>query len=103
MEVGEFESMVDMNEDDGEADDLITALDYGESPAPEDKAPQPAAFCQLSIREQFAYVKPVMRAILDNTYEPVRERHKAFMNQRSRQSLRNQSGGIGDLSVPEFK
>lgn len=91
-----------MNEDDGEAEDPIMDLHRGESPTLEEQPPLPAAFCQLSIREQFAYVKPVMRAIMGNTYEPVRERHKAFMTQRSRQALRSQSHGIGDLSVPEF-
>lgn len=77
-------------------------VDREESPAPAEPPPSPNAFCELSIREQFAYVKPVMRAIIDDVYEPARQRHKDFMNQKSRQNLRTQAGGIGDLSAKEF-
>lgn len=77
-------------------------IDREESPLPAESPPPPNTFCGLTIREQFAYVKPVMRAIIDNAYAPVRQRHKDFMNRKSRQSLRTQSGGIGDFSAKEF-
>ncbi|KAI0261699.1 hypothetical protein BGY98DRAFT_1052779, partial [Russula aff. rugulosa BPL654] len=41
--------------------------------------PDPEDFCELPIREQFAYVKPIIRAILNEAYLPASERHQAFM------------------------
>lgn len=91
-----------MNEDDDEVEDTSMGFDREESPTPAERPPSPAAFRDLSIQAQFAYVKPVIRAIMNNTYEPASKRHKDFMNKKTRQGLRTQSGGIGDFSVPEF-
>ncbi|KAI0288218.1 hypothetical protein BC826DRAFT_1039916 [Russula brevipes] len=41
--------------------------------------PNPEEFRELSIRDQFVYVKPVIKAILNEAYSPARERHRAFM------------------------
>jgi hypothetical protein len=62
--------------------------------------PNPEEFCQMSIRKQFAYIKPVIKAILDETYLPARERHQAFMRGgSSRRRLRKAATGKGDLST----
>jgi hypothetical protein len=64
--------------------------------------PSPEEFCELSIREQFAYVKPVIKAILNETYFPVRDRHQAFMQGGpSRLRLRKSATGKGDLTTRE--
>jgi hypothetical protein len=64
--------------------------------------PSPGGFCELSIREQFAYVKPVIKAILNETYYPARDRHQAFMQGgSSRLRLRKAGTGKGDLTARE--
>ncbi|KAH9981398.1 hypothetical protein BGW80DRAFT_1454284 [Lactifluus volemus] len=64
--------------------------------------PSPGGFCGLSIREQFAYVKPVIKAILNETYYPARDRHQAFMQGgSSRLRLRKAGTGKGDLTARE--
>jgi hypothetical protein len=64
--------------------------------------PNPEGFCELSIREQFAYVKPVIKAILNETYCPARDRHQAFMQGgSSRLRLRKAATGKGDLTDRE--
>jgi hypothetical protein len=65
--------------------------------------PSPEGFCELSIREQFAYVKPVIKAILNETYPPARDRHQAFMQGgSSRLRLRKAATGKGDLTAREI-
>ena len=62
--------------------------------------PDPEDFCELPIREQFAYVKPIIRAILNEAYLPARERHQAFMQGGlSRLRLQKAATGKGDLTV----
>ena len=62
--------------------------------------PDPDEFCELPIREQFAYVKPIIRAILNETYLPARERHRAFMQGGlSRLRLQKAATGKGDLTL----
>lgn len=62
--------------------------------------PDPEDFCELPIREQFAYVRPIIRAILNETYLPARERHRAFMQGGlSRLRLQKAATGKGDLTL----
>ena len=62
--------------------------------------PDPEDFCALPIREQFAYVKPIIRAILNETYLPAMERHRAFMQGGlSRLRLRKAATGKGELTA----
>ena len=62
--------------------------------------PNPEDFCELPIRDQFAYVKPVIKAILNETYLPARVRHRAFMQGgASRLRLRKAATGKGDLTA----
>ncbi|KAH9079304.1 hypothetical protein EDB83DRAFT_2310990 [Lactarius deliciosus] len=64
--------------------------------------PNPDDFCELPIREQFAYIKPVIKAVLNETYLPARERHQAFMQGGpSRIRLLKTATGKGDLSARE--
>lgn len=62
--------------------------------------PNPEDFCELPIRDQFAYVKPVIKAVLNETYLPARERHRAFMQGGTpRLRLRKAATGKGDLTA----
>ncbi|KAI0005926.1 hypothetical protein BJV74DRAFT_6153 [Russula compacta] len=64
--------------------------------------PSPKSFCERSIRDQFAYIKPVIKAILHETYLPARERHQAFMQGGpSRLRLQKAATGKGDLTSRE--
>jgi hypothetical protein len=64
--------------------------------------PNPTEFCEMSIRDQFAYIKPVIKAILNEAYLPARERHQAFMQGgASRLRLRKAATGKGDLTTRE--
>lgn len=62
--------------------------------------PDPEDFCELPIQDQFSYVKPIIRAILNEAYLPARERHRAFMQGGlSRLRLQKAATGKGDLTV----
>jgi hypothetical protein len=62
--------------------------------------PNPEDFCELPIRDQFSYVMPIIKAILNETYLPARERHRAFMQGgTSRLRLLKAATGKGDLTV----
>jgi hypothetical protein len=62
--------------------------------------PDPEDFCELPIREQFVYVKPIIRAILNEAYLPARGRHRAFMQGGLlRLRLQKAATGKGDLTV----
>ena len=64
--------------------------------------PNPEDFCEMPICDQFAYIKPVIKAILNETYLPVRERHQAFMRGgASRRRLQKTATGKGDLTTRE--
>ena len=64
--------------------------------------PNPEDFREMSIRNQFAYIKPVIKAILSGAYLPARERHQAFMRGgSSRRGLQKAATGKGDLTTCE--
>ena len=64
--------------------------------------PNSKDFCEMPIRDQFAYIKPVIKAILNETYLPARERHQAFMRGgSSRRRLQKAATGKGDLTTRE--
>lgn len=68
-------------------DDTIDADDEQEppdlrspSPSPQNPSPTRDRYNQLPIRVQFAYVKPVLQAILRNEYGPMREKVERFLS-----------------------
>ncbi|THH19590.1 hypothetical protein EW146_g1614 [Bondarzewia mesenterica] len=63
--------------DNVDADIDESELTRGPSPIPE--IPPPTNFGKLSIRQQFSYVKPVVKAVLNDRYPPAKDRHDAFM------------------------
>lgn len=66
-------------EDDPDEDDLIPPEDRSLSPVPLEPPPSQEDFRNLTIREQFAYTKGVLRAILDGRYMPSRQKHEDFV------------------------
>ena len=54
----------------------------GRSPSPEPSIPPPSAieFNKLTIRQQFAYVKPILVSILNDEFPPAKEQHDAYMS-----------------------
>ncbi|KAF8163660.1 hypothetical protein B0H34DRAFT_795339 [Crassisporium funariophilum] len=81
--LGQFESdfLEVQNDDDGE-DNTDTNEDIARSPSPTPRDPLPSADDfknNLSIREQFAYTKPVLTAILNDEYGPVKLKHENYM------------------------
>ncbi|KAJ3744772.1 hypothetical protein DFH05DRAFT_1419024 [Lentinula detonsa] len=80
-EMGKFSSdYLDNPEDD--AEDLAqlshsTTLSRSSSPVPLSSIS--CTFVDLPIRAQLAYVKPVLRAILNEKYAPAKDRHDSFM------------------------
>lgn len=93
--------MSDGEESEADTDGECVQYETGaEEPATLLPPPNPEDFCELPIREQFAYVKPIIRAILNETYRPARERHRAFMQGGlSRLRLQKAATGKGDLTV----
>ncbi|KAJ7154260.1 hypothetical protein C8R46DRAFT_448088 [Mycena filopes] len=73
--VGKFESSFQEVVKDLDVDERPR----GPSPEPRDPPPGPAAFCDLSVREQFVYAKPVLQAILRDEYGPARALHARYM------------------------
>jgi len=93
----------DEEESDVDSDDdyvkYETNVDEHAVPMP---PPNPKDICEMPIRDQFAYIKPVIKAILNETYLPVRERHQAFMRGgASRRRLQKTATGKGDLTTRE--
>jgi hypothetical protein len=91
------------DEEESEADtdgEYIQCETGADEPAILLPPPDPKDFCELPIREQFAYVKPIIRAILNEAYNPATERHRAFMQGGlSRLRLQKAATGKGDLTV----
>ncbi|KAN0133677.1 hypothetical protein V8E53_008401 [Lactarius tabidus] len=93
-----------------ESDDEGSEIDSGDEHVSWEKdaverampPPDPDDFCELPIRDQFAYIKPVIKAVLNEAYLPARERHQAFMQGgSSRIRLLKTATGKGDLSARE--
>lgn len=68
---------VQNDEDDDDNDNVPQR-----SPSPDPLSPPPSMedFLELSIREQFVYTKPILKAILMHEYEPVHDKHRRFIN-----------------------
>ena len=91
--MGESTENYGLDEDNDVIQDESGAEDFNRPFAPEDEetlrapsplpplpAPDPIEFeNELSIADQFEYVKPVLAAVLDSAYGPARARHDGFM------------------------
>ena len=81
-QLGTFESAVVEVQNDTAEDESLHEEDLDlRSPSPIPLNPPPPAtdFIQLSIREQFAYTKPILEALLAAVYAPAKSKHDRFM------------------------
>lgn len=75
-------------------------LDRGPSPTPLDPPPSTEDFEDLTIREELAYVKPILSAIMTSSYSPARERHNGYLKGgKARQRLVASAAARGAISV----
>ncbi|KAF5315687.1 hypothetical protein D9611_005029 [Ephemerocybe angulata] len=80
VKMGKMQHAVVDDTVDKENDDDIPIVDRSPSPPCEDPPPDQDTFVRLSLREQFAYVKPVLQAILQNNYGPTKDKFQVFMS-----------------------
>jgi hypothetical protein len=76
--LGKFESSFEEVVNDTDEPDAPERL-RGPSPEPRDPPPSMEEFCDLSVRKQFVYTKPVLQAILREEYPPARALHDQFI------------------------
>ncbi|KAG6873785.1 hypothetical protein C0995_011010 [Termitomyces sp. Mi166 len=79
--LGEWDSTVVEVRNDDEDNPLEQDSEAERFPSPLPTIPPPSAgdFKLLSIREQFAYAKPVLSAILNENFSPAMQRHNDFI------------------------
>jgi hypothetical protein len=74
------------------------------SPEPILPVPSPEDFVQLPIPQQFAYVKPVLTATLNGSYEPAEQRHSDFIRGgKHREDVKKNVVMRGNISVEEVR
>ncbi|ETW86219.1 hypothetical protein HETIRDRAFT_415183 [Heterobasidion irregulare TC 32-1] len=98
--LGKIGSAVPINADNIDVD--IDEFDLTRGPSPVPEMPPRPNFFDLSIREQFAYVQPVIKAILDDRYPPAKDRHDSFIKGGVlRRTVRKEAPGKGNLTTKE--
>ena len=110
FKLGESEGNYGLDEEERDADDVLRSepIDEDEdtlrASTPPPSIPPPKFFETLDIEEQFEYVKPILVAILQDKYAPVRPRHDAFMGSvASRQHVVDTNQLSGDLRGYELE
>jgi hypothetical protein len=74
------------------------------SPEPINPIPSAEEFTDLSIQQQFAFVKPVLKAILNEEYGPAKTRHDNFIRGGNARNIVTSSVGLrGEMAVREVK
>jgi|ERR1700722_4531193 len=101
--MGQWKS--DHREDSGsESEEDINDSDRPPSPEPVDPVPSSEEFTQLSIPEQFAYVKPILVATLNDAYAPAKGRHDGFIRGgKYRADVGKSVAMRGNISVQECR
>lgn len=79
--LGQFESSYDEVGNDSETEEPPEHHSRSRAASPVSSYPPPSKedFCELDIRTQFVYTKPILTAILNERYPPARERHDKFL------------------------
>jgi hypothetical protein len=70
-------------------------------PSPPAVLPLPTAFCDLTMREQFAYTKPILTAILNCKYPPAKKKHDDFIKGGAARKAVTDGAGARGVIVPE--
>ena len=85
-----------------ESDDPISGREF--SPDPLLPAPSVVDFHKLSIRQQFAYIKPILLSVLNDEFPPAKELHDAFMSGGPRRvEVCRKLGAKGNLRNDEYE
>ncbi|KAL4068125.1 hypothetical protein J3A83DRAFT_4096706 [Scleroderma citrinum] len=105
--LGEWESAVKTTDDPESEDEGEVNGNAGQDDldnVPREPPPPPGEFDALSVHAQLAYVKPVLRAILEKRYAPALMKHEAFMKGGSaRAALLKTAGVRGGLDARFIK
>lgn len=98
--MGAWDSKVKQAETDTEERERIRWEILGDERAhsPEPSIPPPSNFISLPIEEQFAYLKPILKSILNGKFDPAKQRHEGFIKGGTERSAVTKAAGIrGDL------
>lgn len=76
----DYQDVVNDDEDEGGHNTTSEDGRHSPSPVPNNHPPQAFDFTDLDIREQFAYTKPILAAILNEKYAPARRKHDLFIS-----------------------
>jgi hypothetical protein len=92
----EFKDVLNDNEE--EATPVQDDRERSPSPLPCNPPPLREDFRELDIRQQFAYTKPVLQALLNQGYSPARTRHDRFIaGGKARQGVVDEAGLRGKM------
>ena len=86
--------------DDDDDQDTYESL-HALSPEPVFPPPDPTEFSDLSIHQQLSYVKPVLTAILNDTYKPVQSRHHDYVKGGTARMRTQESAASRGTMSPE--
>ena len=100
--MGKWESEYNEVINDEDNDNLLGDI-APRSPSPVARTPAPSTrdFYEMSVREQFAYTKPILRAILNAEYAPARRRHDLFIRGGDGRDKVKKDAGLRGRMNPE--
>lgn len=102
--LGKWESSIQTTDDPESEDEGEANGRDDDDDIPREPPPSPDKFEEQSVHVQLAYVKPVLRAILEKKYAPTMMKHEAFMKGGSaRAALLKAAGVRGGLDVRFIK
>jgi hypothetical protein len=94
-------SIIEVLTDDDSDDEDTEEPSRAPSPEPTFPPPAPIDFYDLSIHEQLSYVKPVLRAILNDEYKPAQKRHLDFVKGGSARTRTQESAASRGTMSPD--
>ncbi|KAI0693328.1 hypothetical protein BC835DRAFT_1082750 [Cytidiella melzeri] len=102
LHVGERDEDTELTNHDTMLDAELTAESL-RSPSPVPQIPAPVAFAsELSVEEQFRYVKPVLAGILTGHFEPAKYKHVGFMKgEKQRNAVTEAAWKRGEVTSQE--
>lgn len=101
IKLGKWESEYNEVVNDEDDDNLGDIAPRSPSPVARTPAPSARNFYDLSVREQFAYTKPILMAILNAEYAPARRRHDMFIRGGDGRAQVKKDAGLRGRMNPE--
>ena len=90
-----------INDNDTDNDELLNDDENSRKPSPIPVIPVPENYRHLEIEEQFVYAKPILTAILNETYPSARKRHDDFIKGGMARKLVTDTACARGTIVPE--